>query len=196
MKVVGALTAGPARPVRTLLGNPLGNVLRNVAFALVRLAVTMVGAATAAFVTLNLLSADPVRAVLGQAPATPDMVRRIRQELGLDRPLAVRYVSYLARLFHGDLGISYQQGQPVTEIIGGRVLSTFELAASALALALCGAAALALVTTGRRWRWPRSASNLAELVVLSTPAFWIGVLLLTAFSFRLRLFPAVADEGG
>ncbi|GAA2011201.1 ABC transporter permease [Catenulispora yoronensis] len=156
-------------------------------------AVVVLGAATVAFLAFHLATGDPVRVLLGAETPTPAQLAEVRTQLGYDRPVLVQYGSFLGHLVRGDLGYSYQTREPVSELIGDQLLPTVELAGSALILALAASVALAVATAGRR---PvlRGVSSLLELVAISAPSFWVGVLLLTFFSFRLHLFPAVGSD--
>lgn len=146
------------------------------------------GAATVAFAAMRLIPGDPARAIVGSAPATPETLRAIREEMGLDRPLLVRYLEYLWRLLRGDLGQSYQLQKPVAEVIGAQLWPTLQLGLAAAVLAFTVAVLVATATAGR-WRVARVVSQALELTAASTPTFWLGILLLTVFSFGLRWFP-------
>lgn len=152
------------------------------------------GAATAAFVGSHLLPGNPVQILLGPITASPAHIAEIRHQLGLNQPLAVQYGLFLGRLTRGDLGMSYQLDEPVWHLIESQIAATAELALASLVLAFAVAVFLALATAGRRPALRRVSSTL-ELVTASTPSFWVGVLLLSFFSFRLHLFPAVGGSG-
>jgi peptide/nickel transport system permease protein len=147
--------------------------------------------ASVAFAALHLTPGDPVRVLLGATDATPQTVAEVTKELGYDKPILVQYLIFIGRLCRGNLGWSYQLHEPVAELIGGQLLATAELAVVAFALALAIALALAFPTAGRR-PWLRRAFTAVELLMISTPGFWVGELLLTVFSFRLNLFPVVS----
>jgi peptide/nickel transport system permease protein len=157
-------------------------------------ALVVLGAASAAFLGMDLLPGDPVRVILGGTTPTAAMLAQVRRQLGFDEPLAVRYAQFIGRLVRGNLGVSYQLREPVTTVIGARIAPTAELAGAALVLALVLAGALAVSTAGRR-PLARRAASAAELLMISSPSFWIGVLLLTVFSFRWHLFPAAGGGG-
>ncbi|SHN08009.1 ABC transporter permease [Actinacidiphila paucisporea] len=156
--------------------------------------VVVLGSATAAFVALYLLPGDPVQTMLGPTGQTPALVAEVRHETGFDHPVYVRYGLFMGRLLRGDLGQSYQLHQSVKSLIFDQLGSTVELAVTGFVLALVVATVLAVTTAGRRPLLRGLASTL-ELVLASLPGFWIGVLLLTFFSFRWQLFPAVGGSG-
>ncbi|WP_194419847.1 ABC transporter permease [Microbacterium abyssi] len=145
------------------------------------------GAATLAFLAFRVIPGDPVSVMLGPQAQVSDAVKDgIRAELGLDRPPFEQYLAYLGQLVQGDLGESYQLRMPVTEVIGRQLGSTLQLTALALVIAVVLALVVALFVRGRFWRGVVAA---AELVVLSSPVFWIGLILLSVFAFGLGWFP-------
>ncbi|MFF2813564.1 ABC transporter permease [Streptomyces sp. NPDC058000] len=161
-----------------------------------RLALTVLvvlGAATAAFAAVHLAPGDPARTLLGNSAPTPTLLAQVRADMGLDRPLLVQYGLFLGHLLTGDLGRSYQLQEPVSGLIGSQVGATVELAVSAFVLALVPSVLLAVATAGRP-AWRRLSSSL-ELVAISSPPFWTGVLLLSLLSFRLHLFPVAGGDG-
>ncbi|MDF2993264.1 MAG: transporter permease [Microbacterium sp.] len=146
------------------------------------------GAATLAFVAFRVIPGDPVDVMLGpQAQVSEAVKDGIRDELGLNRPVLEQYAAFLARLVRGDLGESYQLRLPVTEVIGRQLGPTLQLSALALLIAIVLALASALLVRGRTGR---AVASGIELVVLSSPVFWTGLVLLSVFSFRLGWFPA------
>lgn len=159
-----------------------------------RLALTVLvvyGAATVTFIAMRLIPGDPVRVMLGILPASPQVIAQMRHDLGFDQPVLVQYLQFIGRLARGDLGTSYQLQEPVSQVIASQVMATVELAFAALALALLAAVPLAVATAGRRPA-ARALSSAIELILTSSPSFWVGILLLMLFSFRLHLFPAVS----
>ncbi|MDE0546975.1 ABC transporter permease [Microbacterium sp. C7(2022)] len=145
------------------------------------------GAATLAFIAVRIIPGDPVDVMLGpQAQVSDEVKASIRAELGLDQPVLEQYVTYLAHLARGDLGLSYQLRMPVTDVIGRQLEATVQLTAVALIIALVLAFATALWARGP---WSRGIAATIELVVLSSPVFWIGLILLSVFAFDLGWFP-------
>ncbi|MET9262094.1 ABC transporter permease [Amycolatopsis sp. NPDC004079] len=171
-------------------GRGLRAVLRRTGFTLF----VIWGAATAAFLALHLMPGDPVITLLGDMLPPAARVEQIRHELGLDQPLPVQYLDYLGRLAHGDLGRSYQLEAPVVAVLAGQIGPTAALTLGAFGLAIALSVPLALATAGRRPLLRRIATTL-ELVAVSTPAFWVGALLLSMLSFRLHWFPVAGNSG-
>lgn len=179
----------PARPrfaglrVPAWLGTPVRRLVSAVA--------VLWAAATTAYAALLLAPGDTVDILVGDGADTPEIRARIVAEWGLDRPEAVRYLSYLGRLLHGDLGRSYQLQRDVGEILAGQVGPTVRLTLAAAAVGVVLALVVAVATAGRSGRsvWPRRIVSAAELVAVSVPQFVIGIVLLFVFSFSLGWFP-------
>lgn len=151
------------------------------------------GAATAGFIALRLIPGDPVDVMLGVHARVSQAVRdQIRTDWGLDEPVVVQYLRYLGKLATGDLGTSYQLRKPVAEVIGGQALPTVQLTLLAILFALVLALAAALLARGKR---AKGIVSVVELFVVSSPTFWIGLVLLTVFAYQLRWFPSAASGG-
>lgn len=177
--------AGQLVGLRRVLGTLVGRVAR--------ILVVVWGAATAGFVALRMIPGDPVDVMLGVQARVSDSVRdQIRADWGLDETPLVQYFQYLGRLAQGDLGVSYQLRTPVLDVIAQQALPTLQLTVAALALAVAMAIGGALCGRGRRMT---RVISFIELVVISSPTFWIGLLLLSAFSFRLNWFPVTSTDG-
>lgn len=154
--------------------------------------VVLWGAATLAFVAFRVIPGDPVSVMLGpQAQVSEAVKDGIRAELGLDRPPFEQYLSYLGQLVQGNLGESYQLRMPVAEVIGRQLGSTLQLTALAMMLAVVLALVVALFVRGR---FARGVVAGIELIVLSSPVFWTGLLLLSIFAFGLGWFPVAGTR--
>lgn len=167
-------------------------LLRRLGGIALSIALVLWGAATLSFLAFRVLPGDPVSVMLGpQAQVSEAVKDRIRTDLGLDRPLWQQYLSMLGDLLHGDLGTSYQLRMPVGEVIGRSLGPTLQLTALALAIAVL--LALAGVLLARR-PFSRGLVATGELILLSSPVFWIGLLLLTVFAFGLGWFPVAGSR--
>ncbi|KQR25150.1 ABC transporter permease [Microbacterium sp. Leaf151] len=145
------------------------------------------GAATLAFVAFRIIPGDPVEVMLGPQAQVSDAVKdAIRADLGLDRPVFEQYGAFVGRLLRGDLGESYQLRLPVGEVIGRQLGPTLQLSTLALVIAVVLVLASALLVRGRTGR---AVASGIELVILSSPVFWTGLVLLSVFSFQLGWFP-------
>jgi peptide/nickel transport system permease protein len=188
---MGELTVAPAAPTRRRGRGLAAFLARRAGGALG----VLWGAATLSFLTLHVIPGDPVDTLLGpNVGVSPALRAEIVHAYGFDRPLAAQYLTFLGRLARGDLGTSYQLQVPVGQLVGERLWPTASLALAATAIAAVLALAAALATAGRRGPTRRLVSGL-ELVAVASPTFWLGILLVTVFSVRLRLFP-VSGAGG
>ncbi|MBY5816427.1 ABC transporter permease [Rhizobium leguminosarum] len=149
-------------------------------------------AVSLSFISLQLAPGDIVGLLIGEQLRTPEVEAAIRAEWGLDEPLLTQYLSYLTRILHGDFGRSYILQTDVSGLVLSQMLPTLKLTAAALVVAVVFAVASAVITAGKRL--PRSIAGGLELILISTPSFWLGILLLFVFSFTLKLFPVSGDR--
>ena len=155
-------------------------------------ALVLWGAATLAFLAFRIIPGDAVSVMLGpQAKVSEAVKAGVRAELGLDRSPLEQYVSYIGGVLRGDLGTSYQLRMPVTEVIGRQLGPRLQLTALALLIAVIIAIAVALLA---RRGVARAVVVTAELLVLSSPVFWIGIVLLAVFAFGLGWFPVAGTR--
>jgi len=160
-----------------------GYVLRR----LLRALTTLLGTTLIIFVLVRVVPADPAVSIAGPK-ADPETLAAIRKDLGLDDPVMIQYGRYVAALAHGDLGRSYMTGRRVADVIRERIPATALLGATSLALGFLLGLVVGIITAARRG----SAIDVAVLVgtlVGAIPTFWLGNLLIYAFSHRLHLLP-------
>lgn len=151
------------------------------------------GSTTAAFLALHALPGEIADILAGDLDY-PGLREAIATEWGLDRGLLVQYLGFVGRIAQGDFGTSYALRQPVYEVVVSQLWPTVQLALSAGLLALLIAIVLATATAGQG-RLSRLLASFVELLFASTPVFWLGILLLMAFSFTLPWFPVSGADG-
>lgn len=161
---------------------------------LATLAPTVLGVVTLVFAFLHLVPGDPVDVMLGETARAGDKAA-LRAELGLDRPVWDQYGSYLGGLIRGDLGRSFAHRKPVREVIAARLPATVQLAGCALVVAVAVAFPLGVLAAVRRGTVFDRGSLVASLLGVSMPNFWLGPLLILAFSVHLRWLPVSGREG-
>lgn len=137
---------------------------------------------------LDIVPGDPAALMLGEN-ATQEMVEELRHQLGLDKPLLARYVDYLWKLLHGDLGRSVREMAPVSRLIGDTWPATLELTAAAMVLTFVVGVPLGLISGAKPGSWLDHGSRILSLLGLCMPVFWIGLVLMFFFSLKLGLFP-------
>ena len=148
---------------------------------------------TLIFVVLQLIPGDPVNLMLAGRPASEEARENVRKNLGLDKPVHVRYVQFLWRAVQGDLGESYRTRQPVMQEIGAQLRPTLELAAGGLLVGLIFGVLLGILSGTRPNSWADTGSMVFALAGISMPSFWTAMLLIYIFGLKLRWFPIVGD---
>jgi ABC-type dipeptide/oligopeptide/nickel transport system permease component len=148
----------------------------------------LLGVATLVFSLIHLVPGDPAQSMLGDS-APPEDVAKLRQTLGLDRPLVQQYKSFLGGVVKGDLGTSFRYGTPVTREIGSRLLRTMQLALAAMAVAIVIAIPLGIIAAVRKGTAVDQAAMTLSLIGISMPNFWLGPLLAIVFAVRLGWLP-------
>lgn len=159
-----------------------------VAARLLQIVPTFFAIGVVVFVLARLLPGDPVSAMLGDR-ATEEAVVRLRNQMGLDQPLWTQFLLFAGRMLRGDFGASIALRVPVTAVIAERLPATLMLTALATVLAVGIAVPLAFVAATQAGRWPDYLIRAAFQVGLSSPIFYVGLLLLTVFAAGLRWFP-------
>ena len=155
----------------------------------------LLGVATITFLLMYVVPGDPVRAIAGER-YDEETIAAMRRELGLDRPLLVRYVDFLGRIARFDLGRSFVTRRPVADAIRERFPRTALLAGSAMLIAILGGVAIgALSAWGRAPALSRALMGIS-LVGVSMPVFWLGLLLIHLFAIKLRILPPSGYGGG
>jgi len=161
---------------------------------LVTLVPVLIGVSIAVFLMLHLTPGDPARMVAGM-DATPEQVDRVRHLLGLDQPLYRQYFGYVGRLLQGDMGRSIITHDRVIDDLWPRYQATVELTVAAMAVSVGLGLFIGIASAVRQYSVLDNALSVVALVGISIPAYWLGLMLIVAFSLRLRWFP-VAGMGG
>lgn len=149
----------------------------------------LLGIVTITFVLSNAIPGDPVSIMLGPSPAA-GQAAAIRAKYGLDQPLSIRYLNYLVGVLQGDLGRSLYYQVPVTQKIMERLPVTMLLLLSSFVFAILASIPLGVLSAKRRNKPTDHISRIVALVGVSTPSFWIGLMLIIVFAFKLGWLPA------
>jgi len=155
---------------------------------LLAVAPTILVVATVTFIALQIIPGDIAQIMLG-TDARPEDVTRLRRELGLNRPLAVRYVEWLGNLLRGDLGTSITYREPVGRLIVARLPVTYSVAFAAMLVAIGIALPLGIAAARRAWSPLDLTALVGSQLGLAVPTFWMGILLLLGFAAALPIFP-------
>ncbi len=149
----------------------------------------LLGLTVVIFLMLAAMPGDTATAILG-AYATPENVARLNRELGLDRPLWAQYFAWLGNLLEGDMGRSYTLDRPVADEVFERFGATLILAGAAFLLCSVLGLAAGIVSAVRQFGWTDRVVTFVVLLGISTPSFWLGLLLVMLFAVQLRWLPA------
>ncbi len=145
------------------------------------------------FIMINVAPGDPV-AVMLEKKADPETVQRVREQLGLDRPYHEQFISFIKGAVTGDLGNSYFQKEPVTEILGRSFLITVRIGLLALALSVCIGLVVGTLAALFRGTWIDHSLMFGAMLGISAPSFWLAVLMQLVFGLYLRWLPISGAE--
>ncbi|THE63167.1 ABC transporter permease [Salinadaptatus halalkaliphilus] len=146
------------------------------------------GAITLIFVLRHISPGSPIN-VMTPPTASPELRERVAEELGLNQPIYVQYLDYLGGVLTGDLGNSYVRGAPVSQLLIDRAPATIELAIAATVIALIIAIPLGVISATNRDEPLDYGASLASLLGISTPNFWLGLMLIMVVSVQIGFFP-------
>ena len=152
-------------------------------------ALVLVLASIVVFVGVRALPGDAALALAGEE-RDPVVLEQLREQYGLNDPVPVQYLRYVASSVQGDLGFSTRTGLDVREIIVDRLPVTLELALLSLLVGILIGIPAGIVSALRRGTWLDNVSNAFGLVGLSIPHFWLGLVLILVVSVQLGLLPA------
>lgn len=155
---------------------------------------TLIFASMIVFAVLEIVPGDPARLMLGMN-ATEDAVAALREQMGLNQPLAVRYLAWLGGFVVGDLGRSYTYSVPVLELVADRVAVSLPLAVIALVLSTLVAVPVGIFSAARRGRFADTVAMGTAQLGVAVPNFWFALILVYIFAVWLRLVPAGGFPG-
>lgn len=163
-----------------------------------QLVLVLVGVSIVTFALMTLIPGDPAQAILGSY-ATPHNLADLRSKMHLDESVVNQYFAWLGNALTGDLGRSSSLDRDVTSIVFGHLGATLQLAAVALVIAVLIGLSSGIIASFWRSRWQDRVMTVLALVGLSTPTFWLAMLLVLIFSITLGWLPSggmIASYGG
>ena len=149
----------------------------------------ILGVSLVIFIIMDLTPGDTARMVLGNM-ASEEAVAQFRAENHLDDPLLLRYGRFILDLARGDLGNSYRTGKPVMEELMARFPSTFQLASASILFALIISVPIGILSALKQNTFFDNAGMVVALLGIAMPAFWLGLVLIIAFSVNLGWLPS------
>ncbi|MEV0976151.1 ABC transporter permease [Streptomyces sp. NPDC049915] len=169
---------------------------RYVARRLLQMIPVFIGTTLLIFLMVYALPGDPVRGLFGDKGTSPAVLRALRHEYGLDKPVLVQYLDYMKGIvLHFDFGNQIASGRPVTEILGDAFPVTLRLSGLAFVIEAVLGIVLGVVSGMRAGKWADTVVLFVTLLLISVPVFVLGYILQTVFAFQLGwLEPAVNDD--
>ncbi len=165
---------------------------------LIQIVIVLVGISFLSFLLIYLAPGDPVRAMFAVSGSIPseEVLGEIREKMGLNRPFLVQYGSWLLNCLKGDFGLSYTNGQPVTQLLAARVAPTIELTLLSLAMMMAMAIPLGVLSALHQNRPLDFIIRGVTFFSISMPNFWVGLLLLYFIALKLGWLPVVSTGMG
>jgi peptide/nickel transport system permease protein len=158
------------------------------------LAVTLLFVSLLVFIVVRVLPGDPALVIVG-TEGSPEAVERIRESLGLNRPLVVQYVEWIGRALRGDLGRSIQYDVPVASLVVSRLSVTLPLTLMAAAFMALVAIPVGVFAATHQRRWGDYLAMALSQIGVAVPAFWAGLLLVLLFAVKLGWFKSGGFDG-
>ena len=155
---------------------------------LILMVFVLFGVTVVIFGMVRILPGDPAFLILGDR-ATDQKAAELREQLGLNRPVLEQYWLFVSGFARGDMGQSLLYRQPVGELVLTRVPVSLALAAYAMALAAIITLFFGIMAAVNKGRWPDQLIRVGFLFALTTPNFWLGILLILLFGLTLHWFP-------
>lgn len=166
-----------------------------IAKRLLMLIPVIIGVSFLVFFIMAMAPGDTAKAILGE-DAPVEALEALREELGLNDPVPVRYVNYMKGLLQGDLGESYKSGRPVFDEIMERFPATLELSFWGMLFAVALSIPIGIISATRQYSMLDSVSMVFALLGVATPNFWLGLMLIIIFALHLGWLPSGGNTAG
>lgn len=153
----------------------------------ISLIITLLAISFLVFFAFSIIPGDPAQAQLG-TEATPEMLEALRTEMGLDKPLLERYISWIGGICHGDFGMSYKYKVPVTDLIGDKLPITLIMAVISFLIIVVVSLPIGSYTTKHNGKLADRIITVVNQVLMAVPGFFMGILLTYVFGLVLKLF--------
>src|SRR5580658_694377 len=168
---------------------------RRILVKIVTAVLVLIAAASVTFFAQLLVPGSRATAILNEQTGRAQQysaaqLAPVNRKFGFNHPLLVQYLHYLGGLFQGNLGTSYTQYKPVTQVIGAELVPSLVLTVAALVTAWVLTLAMTLLTV-RRGRIISAIGSTWEALTASLPTYWLGVVLLVVFAVEIRIFPVI-----
>ncbi|MEL6786300.1 MAG: ABC transporter permease [Cyanobacteria bacterium J06607_15] len=155
---------------------------------------TLIAISLIIFTILAIAPGDPLGEFASNPAITPEVRENIRQSLGLDQPIHIRYIKWFSSFIRGDMGYSFNSRSPVAELLWQRLPTTFLIVGTAYLLALAIAFPLGIISALKRYSLTDRIVTTIALLGFSTPPFFTGLLFIIIFSVQLGWFPFIFNS--
>ncbi len=194
MSIVGEATVTTVASRRPA-ARPVARTVRRIIVKVVTAVLVLLGAASVTYFSQYLVPGNRATAILNEQQGRAQQysaaqLAPVNHRFGFDKPVIVQYLDYIGGLFRGNLGSSYTQFKPVTQVIGAELLPSLVLTVAGLVAAWVIALAVILLTAKRR-RFISALGSTWEALTASLPTYWVGVVLLVVFAVEIRIFPVI-----
>lgn len=156
--------------------------------------ITIIAASVIVFLMVRLAPGDPALLMLGEM-ASEEAVAALRKEMGLDLPIHVQYVHYIAGILEGDFGQSIRAQRPALEYMLERLPATIELTGFSFLLSIVVGVPIGVVAAARPNSFIDSFARSVAFLAQATPGFWLGLMLIAIFAVQLRWLPPSGRDG-
>ncbi len=145
------------------------------------------------FLFVRMIPGDPARLLAGDE-AGYETVEKIREDLGLNKPVVTQYINWVRDIFHGDFGVSFKTGKAVTYEISLRYKNTLRLAGVAIVWGVLLGLVIGIWAGTHRSKWQDYTGMTLAIAGQAVPNFWIGLMLIMLFSVKLKWFPVSGSD--
>ena len=168
-------------------------MLKYIGKRMVQMIFVLIGVSFLIYFIMDMAPGDLATTILGDE-AHEDDIDALREELGLNRPVIVRYAEYMWNLFHGNLGYSYKYKTPVWDLFKLRVPLTMRLGLTATILGTLMSIPLGIIAALKRGTLVDNTLSAISIIGMATPNFWVGLMLIILFSLKLGWFSSGGYE--
>lgn len=155
----------------------------------------IIGVSFLVYFIMALTPGDPARTILGET-APQESVDALREQLGLNDPIPIRYLNYMKDLLQGDMGNSYKTGRPVFQEVMELYPATLQLAFWGMLFSVLLSIPIGILSATKQYSIMDNISMVFTLIATATPNFWLGLMLIIVFALNLRVLPSGGNTNG
>lgn len=155
----------------------------------------IIGVSFLVYFIMALTPGDPARTILGET-APQESIDALREQLGLNDPIPIRYINYVKDLLHGDMGNSYKTGRPVFNEVMELYPATLKLAFWGMLFSVLLSIPIGIISATKQYSIMDNVSMVFALIATATPNFWLGLMLIIVFALNLRILPSGGNTNG